>query len=229
MIAERLKKKNDPIGIFEGGAKTRLLRGAEIAEETCETVYRAERESRELISALLINTPGGYVTVGQPLTDAVRYMSARNIGTWAFVDNEALSYGGYLLMDSTHRVVRGGSDIMFHQTYFMRPKKQPILDEKSPQEPELAFPRGDFQRTLRAWLANNAYPEHVSKALTRANRAFQDPKNHLDDVRFKGWELARMGLVDEKVRGTYGLAKRYSEISGTPPHSWHPVIRRFFY
>lgn len=228
IVVRDLERERDPLAVLEQGGESKLYRGSDISMAGYNAVGRAESEGTELISTVLLNTRGGYVKVGQPVSAAIGFMAYSGVPTWAFVDKRALSYGGYVLGLCSSRVVRDFSDVMFHQIHYRASGKYSERDRHGRKLPRLAAPREEFQKDLVNWLTWNCDSEHLAKALDRAETAFRDPDNHLDDVSFQGLELGRMGMVDEVVNGRGALKARYESVIRKPEDEWHPSVQRFF-
>lgn len=227
-IVKALESPDDPICILQDGKHIELLSGAAIDVEIYKLVQIAEREEKQLISTLLLNTPGGYVSVGTPVSSSVGYMRYYDFPTVGFVRGEACSYGGHLLKQCASRIVVASSDVMFHQTYYDQPKTPDAsYNAGKPFRPPLVYPRQQFRNELLEWLKANAHPSFKKEVLERARQAFSDRDNYLDDVWFKGWEFVKMGLAQEQV-SKGGLARRYSQVTRTRRQTWHPKIQEFF-
>lgn len=228
IIVRDLERERDPLAVLEQGGESKVFRGFDISRAGYDAVHQAQAERVELISTVLLNTRGGYVQVGQPVSSAIGFMAYSGIPTWAFVDKRALSYGGYVFGLCPHRVVRDFSDVMFHQIHYRASRKYSERDKDGRKLPRLASPREKFQKDLTEWLTWNCDSKHLAKALDRAETAFNDPDNHLDDVGFQGLELGRMGIADEVVNGRRALKARYESVIRKPEDEWHPSVKRFF-
>ncbi len=226
-----IRRWNPPVAVLECGSHQLLLEGENIPSTCRDVVSEARSTGTKLISSLLENTSGGLIAKGRLASAPIAHLQYMGIPTTAFVDEEASSFGGTLLMACPQRVVRARSSILFHQ-FHRRPmgdeKEGDIDDSVSPEKYPLVSPRHAFRRKLLRWLTGNTDPDHHPWVLGRAYEAFQDPENHLDDVRFTGEELHIAGAVNRAVNSRSSLAKAYLAHHQTPPKQWHPRIQQFF-
>lgn len=224
IMSGSIRKRNKPIAVAERAGKVEVYRGKDVSA----AAYALEQErigtNQEIISTLLLNTTGGYVDTGVPLTQAISYLDYQEVPTTAFVDDEACSYGGILFKECAERVVKKSSTIMFHQYYKLVNKENGEAKDRV----ELTYPREEFREWFISWIETALHGPHQKWALQRANQAFRDPDNYLDDVYFFGWELKRAGLVKETVNNRRALGLAYARTTQSEPKDWPKHIQNFF-
>jgi len=219
-----IEHKNPPLAVVQRRNLHELTAGERISDKTYRVSKKANEEGVDILSAVLLRTPGGYVDVGQPLLGSIAYLAYLGIDTTAFVDERAESYGAKILAECGRRIGRANATLMWHQTFQHSENNQNIGKTK----PQLSYPRELFRSRLRAWLETNVAPEHQHWVLARAEAAFNDPDNHLDDVEFTGLELKRAGLLDEAVTKRRSLGAAYAKTMQSSPENWPTHVRRFF-
>lgn len=219
-----IEHENPPLVVVERRNLHELTTGERISDKTYQVSKEAKTEGVDLLSSALLRTPGGYVAVGHPLLGSIAYLNYEGVPTTAFVDDHTESYGARILAECRQRVGRIDSNIMWHQTYFLDTNKR----REDSKTPKLTHPRELFRKRLCAWLESNVVPEQQHWVLERAEAAFDDPDNHLDDVEFTGWELKRAGVLNETVRNRRALGTAYAKTMRSSPENWSTQVRRFF-
>lgn len=215
-----------PCAILEGGHHRELVSGEEIQNALGR--YFSRGVPQQCVSSLLVNTQGGLIVMAAPVCGNIDYLKWLGVSTTAFVKDEASSCGGEMFARCGVRIGLPHTTVMWHQVYYRSPSH--YSSGNSHEEPRyvLANKRSLFRRNLVAWLAQNVRPERRRDALWRAQMAFEDPNNHLDDVEFNGEELHDMGLMDYLAPNLNGLALHYAVHTHTKPADWHPRVQDFF-
>lgn len=218
-----ISRRNKPVAVVDRDGKFEKVNGLDVSTMAYELNVERRKARRELISTVLLDTTGGYVLDGSPLVSAVSYLAYEDIPSTAFVDSQALSYGGSIFAICYPRIVGQNSRVMFHQVYYNN-----VNQKGEAKRPKLYHPRDQFRSWLKEWLTDHTDSGKEAWALERAEAAFRDPKNHLDDVNFWGWELEAAGLANKAVLGRGSLALAYAKTTRSDPVDWPVQVRCFF-
>lgn len=215
-----------PRAILEGKGHREVVSDEEIQHALGH--YLSRGTPQQCISSLLVNTQGGLVARATPIWANIDYLKWLGVQTTAFVKDQALSCGGEMFARCGRRIGLPHTTVMWHQVHYHSPSHYSSGNTSEKPRYVLANKRSLFRRELAEWLAQNVRPERRRDALRRAKMAFEDPDNHLDDVKFNGEELHAMGLMDYLAPNLKGLALHYAVHTHTKPADWHPLVQDFF-
>lgn len=224
IVEGRITKGNPPFAVVQRGKRCELVKGHDINQKVHDALWSTRKRSGDILSAALLRTPGGFINVGSPVVASIGLLEYENVGTTAFVIERAQSYGAEILANCRRRIALPDAEFTWHQTYLKDKNDKTSQSDR----PILDRPREEFRTDFRTWLEKMAAPEHQHWLLSRAEDAFADPKNQLDDVDFSGWELKRARLIDQTVEDIERLGIAYARTMNLDPSAWHPKVRKFF-